>query len=60
MSSIQKEKEMNRKQTEILMTSAMRENAALQEKRVYNYSIVRIRLPDSSFLEVFYYFYQLD
>lgn len=52
VNSIQEEKELNRKQTEILMTSAMRENAALQEKRSYKYSIVRIRLPDSSFLEV--------
>lgn len=36
------------------MTSSMRENAALQEKRIYNYTNIRIRLPDSSFLEVPY------
>ena len=47
-----KEKEMARKQQDMLMTSSMRQNAALQEKRIYNYSLVRIRLPDSSFLEV--------
>ena len=52
MSSMNKEKEMARKQQDMLMTSSMRENAALQEKRTYNYSLVRIRLPDSSFLEV--------
>jgi len=49
--SIQAGKETQRKQQEMLMTSSMRENAALQEKRTYNYTNIRIRLPDSSFLE---------
>ena len=42
------------KQRDMLMTKAMRENAELKSKRSYNYCLVRIRFPNSTYLEVLY------
>ena len=50
--SMSTDQQAKNRQNEILMTSQMRENAALKEKRVYSFCLIRTRLPDSSVLEV--------
>lgn len=46
-----KDANLQSQHNQMLMTSAMRENAAMKEKRQYSYCLIRIRFPDSSFLE---------
>ena len=50
-----KDANLQSQHNQMLMTSAMRENAAMKEKRQYSYCLIRIRFPDSSFLEVKYH-----
>ena len=46
------DKNIQSQQLDMLMTQKMREDAALLNKRTYSYSLIRIRMPDSDYLQV--------
>jgi len=45
------DKNIQSQQLDMLMTKKMREDAALLNKRTYCYSLIRIRMPDSDYLQ---------
>jgi len=45
------DKNIQSQQLDMLMTQKMREDAALLNKRTYCYSLIRIRMPDSDYLQ---------
>lgn len=50
--NLHKEQTIKQRQNEMLMTSKMREDASKKSDRTYNYSLIRIRFPNSSYLQV--------
>ena len=50
--NLHKEKIIEQKQADMLMTKQMRIDAAQKSNRTYNYTLIRVRFPNSMYLQV--------